>query len=111
MACHSFHEVTLAVHQDRPEMGAELTRLLHDLMWVRTAVTAQRPALCLVVYGRAPTYPPPRTVREVFRAAGFWGLEQGEDWYLTDGSSLMHLQATRGQGAAGTGRESVIGRR
>ena len=38
--------------------------------------------------------------REIFRAEGFCGLEQGDDFYLTDGASLLHLQAKQGQGEA-----------
>jgi hypothetical protein len=36
----------------------------------------------------------------VFRAEGFWGVEQGDDFYLTDGASLLHLQTVQGQGTA-----------
>jgi hypothetical protein len=36
----------------------------------------------------------------VFRADGFCGLESGDDFYLTDGASLFHLQPMRGQAEA-----------
>jgi hypothetical protein len=42
----------------------------------------------------------PRLGREVFCVDGFCGLERGEDFYLTDGASLFHLQSARGWGEA-----------
>jgi hypothetical protein len=36
MIWYRFHDLTLVVHQDRPETGAELGRALQDLTWVRT---------------------------------------------------------------------------
>jgi hypothetical protein len=36
----------------------------------------------------------------VFQAEGFCGLEQAQDFYLTDGASLLHLRAQHGQGEA-----------
>jgi hypothetical protein len=38
--------------------------------------------------------------REVFQADGFSGLESGDDFYLTDGSSSFRLQMGRGRGEA-----------
>jgi hypothetical protein len=38
--------------------------------------------------------------REVFRAEGLCGLEHGDDFYLTEGTSLLHLQPGEGQGIA-----------
>ena len=42
----------------------------------------------------------PTAAREVFRADGFSALESGDDFYLTDGSSLLHLRPARGEGTA-----------
>jgi hypothetical protein len=38
--------------------------------------------------------------REVFQAEGFRGLACGDDFYLTDGTSLLHLQVGQGRGEA-----------
>ena len=42
----------------------------------------------------------PVHAREVFRAEGLCGLEHGDDFYLTEGTSLLHLQPGEGQGTA-----------
>jgi hypothetical protein len=41
----------------------------------------------------------------MFQAEGFWGVEHGEDCYLTDGSSQWHLQLRQGRGEAWLGPE------
>jgi hypothetical protein len=42
----------------------------------------------------------PVQAREVFRAEGLCGLEHGDNFYLTEGTSLLHLQPGEGQGTA-----------
>ena len=41
-----------------------------------------------------------RDCREVLRADGFCGFELGDDFYLTDGSSLFHLRPAKCEGYA-----------
>jgi hypothetical protein len=44
--------------------------------------------------------PIPPTVRQRFTAEGICGLEHGQEIYLTDGTSLVHLQPMQGRGEA-----------
>jgi hypothetical protein len=100
IALYTWHALTLEVQHDRPQTAAELSRLLGDLSWVRTEADGRRPTLSLTVHSdehRCCAAPPGR---EVFRAEGFWGRTCGDDFYLTDGSSLLHLQGGQGRGEA-----------
>lgn len=100
IALYTWHELILAVQHDRPQMTVELAQLLHDLSWVRTEAAGCHPALRLTVHLDDHRRQVPPTAREVFRAEGFWGLECGDEFYLTDGASLLYLQVERGRGEA-----------
>jgi hypothetical protein len=97
---YTWHDLTLAVQHDEPQTTAELEPLLHDLSWVRTEVGGHSPALCLTVHLDDHRRRIPPAAREVFRAEGFSGFECCDDFYLTDGASLLHLQVGRGRGEA-----------
>ena len=100
MAQHIFHDLTLEVQQDRPDAGAELARLLQNLSFVPTPACARQPCLRLIVHWQTHPQRLPVHAREVFQAEGLRGFEHGDDFYLTEGTSLLHLQPGAGQGTA-----------
>jgi hypothetical protein len=100
IAVYTWHMLTLAVQRDGPHTAAELGQILHDLSWVRNEAAGCSPALRLTVHLDDHRRRVPPTGREVFRAEGFWGLECGDAFYLTDGASLLHLQVGEGRGEA-----------
>jgi hypothetical protein len=77
-----------------------VARLLHELSWVCTAPTGQPPTLRLAVHRHTGALGVPTRARRVFQAEGFCGVEQGDEFYLTDGASILHLQPRQGQGTA-----------
>jgi hypothetical protein len=100
MALYLLHDLTLEVRQEGHENGDDLPLLLQDLSFTSTPGPVKKPSLHLSVCLSGDGDGVPRRAREVFRADGFRGLDAGEDFYLTDGSSLFHLQALRGRGKA-----------
>jgi hypothetical protein len=100
MALHVFHDLTLEVQQDQPDAGAELERLLQNLSFVPSPALAKQPCLRLTVHWQVRPLDLPAPAREVFRAEGLCGLAYGDDFYLTEGTSLLHLQPGEGQGTA-----------
>jgi hypothetical protein len=100
MVLHIFHELTLEVQQDRTDAGAELERILQNLSFDPAPAGARWPCLRLAVHWQARPQDLPVQAREVFRAEGLCGLQHGDDFYLTEGTSLLHLQPGAGQGTA-----------
>lgn len=100
MAFYTFHDLTLEVRQEGEEPGQELAQILLSLSWAETDRLVRQPSLYLSVYLNDTASEPLPSAREVFRADGFCGLESGEDFYLTDGSSHLHLQMVKGRGDA-----------
>jgi hypothetical protein len=100
MAWYMLHDLTLEVQPDGLETGAELAGLLRDLSFVRTPGLDRRPSLSLTMHLYAQALRLPGKARQVFQAEGLCGLEDGEDFYLTEGTSHLHLLVSRGQGAA-----------
>ena len=92
MALYAFHEVTLAVQTDGNERERELERLLEDLSFVRTPASERAPGLSLVIHRGAQAQPVPATAGAVFQAEGLAGFAHGEHFYLTAGTSLLHLR-------------------
>jgi hypothetical protein len=99
MVWYTFQELTLELTPAGQRCGADVARLLQELSWVRTAPMGQ-PTLRLSMAQHTGALCVPAMARLVFRAEGFCGVEQGDDFYLTDGASLLHLQAGQGQGTA-----------
>ena len=100
IAFYTWQALTLAVQHGRPQRVAEIGPLLHDLSWVRTEAGAHAPTLCLTVRQDDHRGRIPPTAWEVFRAEGVRGLECGDDYYLTDEASLLHLKMQQGRGEA-----------
>ena len=100
MAWYAFQELTLELTHAEPACGEDVARLLQELSWVCTAPTGQPPTLRLAVHRHTGALWVPARARRVFRAEGFCGVELGDEFYLTDGASLLHLQPRQGQGTA-----------
>ena len=94
---YTFHDLTLAVEQEEQEDTANLARLLEELSWVRSPSVGSAPSLRLFVSLHNNGLRAPPTAREVFQTEEFSALESGEDFYLTDGASLLHLRTATGQ--------------
>src|SRR5437867_1444728 len=100
MALYTFQELSLELTHVGQACGEDVERLLQELSWVRTAPAGQPPTLGLAVHRDTGARCVPSRARRVFRAEGFCGLELGDDFYLTDGASILHLQPRQGQGRA-----------
>jgi hypothetical protein len=96
MAQYIFHELTLVVESHPPEVEAEVAPLLQDLSFVRRPVWKQCPVLSLTLRLHPQALPVPQAARAVFQTAGLCGFATGHDFYLTEGSSLLHLQGRQG---------------
>jgi hypothetical protein len=78
----------------------DLDRLLHELSWVKTRGSPSKPRLYLWIAPNSRECKIPQNCREVLRADAFCGYELGDEFYLTDGSSVFHLQPAKGEGHA-----------
>ena len=67
---------------------------------MRTVECTSKPDLYLSVSLSNRSFRIPRNHREVLRTNDFLGLEGNNDFYLTDRSSVFHLQPTKRQGCA-----------
>jgi hypothetical protein len=100
MALYTFQELTLELTHAGQVCGEDVARLLQELSWVCSVPMGQQPTLRLSVHLHNGVLRVPSRARLVFRAEGFCGVELEDEFYLTDGSSLLHLQAMQGQGMA-----------
>src|SRR6266850_5758567 len=96
-------DLVLEVDSAEPKTRDDLDRLLHELSWVRTWDSwdsNSKRRLYLWVTLNSPECKIPQNCREVLRADAFGGYKLGDEFYLTDGSSLFHLQPLHGEGHA-----------
>ena len=98
MALYVFHDLTLEVTQKGENTGKGLAQLLNELSWVRKNTLPGKPSLRLFVDDNGNGLKSPLRGHEVFRMDGYSAVEHSESFYLTDGSSLLHLQPGQGQG-------------
>jgi len=100
MASYAFHDLTLDVEADLPGLALDLDRLLDGLSFrpVDSACTRKALGLTVATADHAPRIPD--TARTSFRAEGFTVLENGSEYFVTDGKSLLYLRPAQGQGAA-----------
>lgn len=96
---YALDNLVLEVNSAEPTRE-DLDGLLQELSWVRTRSSVYKPTLHLSVSPNYRGFIIPRNCREVLRANDFLGLEVGDDFYLTDGSSLFHLRLAKGEGYA-----------
>src|SRR5262245_53974184 len=99
MALYAFHDVILKVEQDGEECE-DLAQLIEELSWVPIPGGVRAPTLRLSVNLHRNGLSVPPAAREVFRADGFSAREDGDEFYLTDGASLLYLCPARGEGTA-----------
>jgi hypothetical protein len=99
-AFYSLDDLTLEVKQQPAEAAGYLSGLLQDLSWVKTSRFEGRSTLHFFVSANDNGFKLPSTGHECFRADEFYGLEAGDDFYLTDGASLFHLRPAKGDGYA-----------
>jgi HPr Serine kinase C-terminal domain len=99
MALFAFRDLTLEILHDCENTLSNLAEVLEELSWVKVPCSVA-PSLRLSVELRSNGLRAPPWARELFRADGFSGLVSGDDFYLTDGSSLLHLQPGQGRGTA-----------
>ncbi len=100
MAFYTLHNLCLEVCQELPETEALVDELLLDRSCFRTQASGTPTDRRLSVCAHSNGISLPPLAREIFRADGFHGLEHGDDVYVTDGDSLLHLQVSQGQGEA-----------
>lgn len=100
MVLYAFQALTLAVQTEAEASTAGLEPLLMDLSFVRTQAAVHAPALRLLIHPCPQAPPVPPGARAIFRADGLAGFAHGEDCYLTDDTSLFHLQPPQGQATA-----------
>jgi HPr Serine kinase C-terminal domain len=94
------HEQSLKVEGEGQTPAAELAPLLHDLSFVCTQAKVRQPTLFLAARLHDGPAHVPAGARHVLRADGLCGFEHKDDFYLTDGASLLHLQPTQGRAEA-----------
>jgi hypothetical protein len=100
MVRYACHGMTLEVEQDGKGEGPVLERFLDGLWWIRAADGRGEPRLRLRVSLCDRGLRAPRGAQPMSGLKGFQGLAVGHEFYLTDGSSLLHVQPRRGLGHA-----------
>jgi hypothetical protein len=100
MPLYAFQDLILETEQEDQDRGEDLDCLLQELSWIRIAPLTRKPDIRLSISHHANGQAVPPGAREVFHADGFCTQESGDDFYLTDGSSLLHLQPVQGRAMA-----------
>jgi len=95
-----FHDLSLEVLQEEPVTGLGLSHLLRDLSFENCYAGETNTALRLSMHMSDQVVSSPRAAREVFRIDGLCGREQGNHFYMTEGTSLLHLQVLKREGEA-----------
>jgi hypothetical protein len=98
-ASYALDQLVLDLHLEEPRRD-DLDHLLRELSWVRTSELSSKPDLYLSVSSNNRKFRIPRNRREVLHTDDFLGFEVNDDFYLTDRSSVFHLQPTKREGYA-----------
>jgi len=96
---YALDKLVLELHSNE-EDSEDLGRLLRELSWASIRSSSCKPTLQLSVrpnYGR---FRIPENCHEVLRTDEFFGFEVGDDFFLTDGSSVFHLRPSKGEAVA-----------
>ena len=93
MAGYLLHDLTLEVESDDEGAGRELERVLDSLSWRRTEVPAAPASLSFSIRRDGGEHEVPASARPVLHAEDYRGFEADEDYYLTDGATLLHIRA------------------
>jgi hypothetical protein len=92
-AFYSLDDLVLELDSEQSQRD-EIGGLLEQLCWARMPSPALHPDLHLRIAGSNGTARIPEHGHELFRADGFLGCEIGNEFYLTDGSSVLHVRPT-----------------
>jgi hypothetical protein len=96
---YALGDLVLELNSEEPRRN-EVDHLLQELSWTRVWSSVREANLHIYIdsNGRGSKVPP--NCREVLRTDSFVGLEAGDEFYLTDGSSLFHLLPAKKKGYA-----------
>src|SRR6266550_1482677 len=97
---YSLSDLVLEVDSAGPKTRENLDCLLQELSWVKTWNSKSKRRLYLRIAPNSRECKIPQNCREVLRADAFCGYELGDEFFLTDGSSLFHLWPAKGEGHA-----------
>src|SRR5438477_3317505 len=100
MALYTLHDISLDVQPEELETRAKLAQLWSNLTLVRTDGTIRKSLhhLSIRLHENGGKVPPLASCR--FQASGFSGLEHADGFYVSDNSSVFHLQLGSGHGDA-----------
>jgi hypothetical protein len=96
VARYAFHDLTLEVESEKA-IGEDLYRLLDDISWEKTRASGSPPSLRFSIVRHTGGFDPRVAFREVLRTEEFRGFQSGDEFYLTDGDSLMRLRPDQGR--------------
>jgi len=96
---YALDSLVLELDSEEP-LQTQIDGLLRELSWVRVEDCVQKPTLHLCVRSTDATPGIPRNCHEVLRAGDFTGYEAADEFYLTDGASLLHLGPRHGKAYA-----------
>ena len=97
---YALDNLVLELNAEEPRRE-DLDRLLQELSWVRTSQLRLPNHVCTFPLARTPVNLEFRkTAVKYFGPMIFCGFEVDDDFYLTDGSSVFHLQPAKGEGYA-----------
>jgi hypothetical protein len=96
---YALDNLVLEVNSAEP-VREDLDRLITEVSWVKGQDSFKEPNLYLSVSLSNDEFKIPKHCRLAFRTDAFCGYEIGDEFYLTDGSSLLHIGPGRGEGHA-----------
>jgi HPr serine kinase-like protein len=90
---YALHDLTVEVESEEESAGRELDRVLDSLFWQRTQAPAAPSSLSLSIRRNGAGHEVPASARSVLRTEDYRGFEEGEDYYLTDGATLLRVRS------------------
>ena len=96
---YALDDLVLELDSDAQE-SENLGRLLQELSWVSIRSSSCKTRLSLSVRLDSGRFNIPENCRQVLQTDDFLGFEVGDDFFLTDRSSVFHLQPAQRQGYA-----------
>ena len=98
-ALYALDDLLLELDSDEQE-SEDLSRLLQELSWARLQSSSCKSTLYLLVRSNSGQFKIPQNSHAVLRTDDFLGFEVGDDFFLTDGSSVFHLRPPEGEAYA-----------
>jgi hypothetical protein len=96
---YALSDVVLEFNSEEPRRE-EVDRLLEELSWAAIPNSGCKPSVYLSVRSNSGRFSIPLTCREALRTDEFCGFEAGDEFFLTDGSSVFHLRPHAGEAYA-----------